>query len=386
MSENNKDHKKNGLLLSGLDGSNPLAFLAALGTLKTLTRAWPEHKVKMSWEQNCGTWRPRLEATDNLSQDDVIACLSEHLCCGFTPDTTLKTECAELQKDYQNKKAEIKKRREKVKKEGLSGENKNNAIREQIDPLQEEAIELRSKWLEKLSRVVPFPEMRIGKHLDSTQIEFRNESLEMMDNASRNNREPVDMMASFASDVCYDEETSRIQPSLFCFATGSGHQYFLDTSRQLVSVVTNDKLRSALFSRWMHRDEKFSMRWDPIEDRRYALMWSNPTDSDNKTLTNWAANLLAYRGLQFFPAMPTQSGLKTTSFVNGKYFLWPIWLGALSADLAGSLVASPTLASEKIDLKKIQDIGVVAVYRSERIIVGKPPLHKINFSVASALL
>lgn len=52
--------KSASILLVGLDGSNPLAFLAALGTLRTLTTALPGETVKMSWEQCDGAWRPRL--------------------------------------------------------------------------------------------------------------------------------------------------------------------------------------------------------------------------------------------------------------------------------------------------------------------------------------
>lgn len=51
---------RNGVLLTGLDGSNPLAFLAALGTLRTLTVALPDEPVRMSWEQHDGAWRPRV--------------------------------------------------------------------------------------------------------------------------------------------------------------------------------------------------------------------------------------------------------------------------------------------------------------------------------------
>ncbi len=50
----------NGVLLRGLDGSNPLAFLAALGTLRTLTLALPGETVKMSWKESDGAWRPRV--------------------------------------------------------------------------------------------------------------------------------------------------------------------------------------------------------------------------------------------------------------------------------------------------------------------------------------
>ena len=48
-----------GLLLSGIDGANPLAFLAALGTLRGLTIAWPERDVKLWWDPR-DAWRPRL--------------------------------------------------------------------------------------------------------------------------------------------------------------------------------------------------------------------------------------------------------------------------------------------------------------------------------------
>lgn len=50
----------NSLLLIGLDGANPLAFLAALGTLRTLTLALPDETVRMGWQQADGAWRPRV--------------------------------------------------------------------------------------------------------------------------------------------------------------------------------------------------------------------------------------------------------------------------------------------------------------------------------------
>jgi hypothetical protein len=49
-----------GILLAGLDGANPLAFLAALGTLRTLSRALPAERVAMSWTDGGTGWRPVL--------------------------------------------------------------------------------------------------------------------------------------------------------------------------------------------------------------------------------------------------------------------------------------------------------------------------------------
>ncbi len=50
---------KPGLLLNGLDGANPLGFLAALGTLRGLSIALPECRVTLSWAP-LDVWRPQL--------------------------------------------------------------------------------------------------------------------------------------------------------------------------------------------------------------------------------------------------------------------------------------------------------------------------------------
>lgn len=68
-----------GLLLFGLDGSNPLAFLAALGTLRTLTLALPAEKVRLSWEQSDGAWRPRVFCSIDTNGDAVVAALAASL-------------------------------------------------------------------------------------------------------------------------------------------------------------------------------------------------------------------------------------------------------------------------------------------------------------------
>jgi CRISPR-associated endonuclease/helicase Cas3 len=71
--------EENSILLKGLDGSNPLAFLAALGTLRTLTLALRDETVKMSWEQYEGAWRPRAWCSLANDGDAVIAALEQKL-------------------------------------------------------------------------------------------------------------------------------------------------------------------------------------------------------------------------------------------------------------------------------------------------------------------
>lgn len=52
------------ILLHALDGSNPLAFLAALGTLRLLHLSKSDVGIRMSWERSGGFWRPKLVGLD----------------------------------------------------------------------------------------------------------------------------------------------------------------------------------------------------------------------------------------------------------------------------------------------------------------------------------
>lgn len=63
-----QEQSQDGLILTGLDGANPLAYLAALGTLRGLTFAWPERWVRLSWVGR-DVWRPRLYV-DNSTVDE----------------------------------------------------------------------------------------------------------------------------------------------------------------------------------------------------------------------------------------------------------------------------------------------------------------------------
>jgi hypothetical protein len=66
-------------VLRGLDGGNPLAFLAALGTLRSLTLAWgPGRTVRMSWKVE-GAWRPVLHLDRPASSPEIVEALDNQL-------------------------------------------------------------------------------------------------------------------------------------------------------------------------------------------------------------------------------------------------------------------------------------------------------------------
>jgi hypothetical protein len=66
--------------LTGLDGSNLLAYLAALGTLRVLTLAEPTADVRMEWVDRA-TWAPVVCHSSAASSEELLALL-EPLVCG----------------------------------------------------------------------------------------------------------------------------------------------------------------------------------------------------------------------------------------------------------------------------------------------------------------
>src|SRR5262249_12008351 len=137
-----------------------------------------------------------------------------------------------------------------------------------------------------------------------------------------------------------------------------------------------------------------TMRWDPIDDRRYALMDRDPTASDNKSTTVWMANLLAYVALAYFPCAPTRRRSATACW-NGPgdapAFCWPVWQRPLTLHCIRSILnhrafAWPDYQANRAELRaELRSRGVDAIFCARRIQVGNPPLHKINFSPAFAM-
>ena len=66
--------------LTGLDGSNLLAYLAALGTLRVLTVSNPEVDVRLEWV-DLGAWTPVLHHPAAGSAEEILKLL-EPLVCG----------------------------------------------------------------------------------------------------------------------------------------------------------------------------------------------------------------------------------------------------------------------------------------------------------------
>ena len=282
------------------------------------------------------------------------------------------------------KSAEMGKRKE-ISRRGLRGTEREMAIEAEIAPLEQEVRRTRGVWLSALQEAVPRRELALGKHIDCAAKQYREYAAGFLQGADIRHREPLDFLADFASDACV-ERSGRVSATPFCFITGSGHQYFLDTARELMDKVTAELVRAALFEPWTYANETLSMRWDPAEDRRYALLDRDPTASGNKPRTVWMANLLAYRALALFPSAPTAWGLRTTGWGRSREtFTWPMWEAAAAPDMIRSLLLLDELGASIPDRSELQAQGVVAVYQSRRIRVGSGANFTINFTPARAI-
>lgn len=379
------DVKTDRLEMLALDGSNPLAFLAAIGALVVLSECDPS--LRLGWRRTA-RWMPFVQSSQKLDQASVCTILAEKL-RGLAVCHSAEKQRAAAQGAMDNAKRKLKNAHAALKARKIRGKERDAARKTENIPLEEDLARVRSEYLQALKDAIPSPELAIGQRPDCTIEEFREHANGFLDNVGPANRTAVDLLGAFGAEMGVDEG-DRIRSTPFCFITGSGHQWFLDTARQLMAQASPAKVCEALFSPWAYTDEKLTMRWDPTDDRRYALLDRDPTASDNKSCTVWMANLLAYRALVLFPCAPVRGRCVApgwTSTGKSAAFTWPIWEEPLTRDMIFSLLCHS--AFTEVDLAhfrhELHARGVVTLFRSSRIQVGKPPLHKINFSPAQSL-
>lgn len=182
------------------------------------------------------------------------------------------------------------------------------------------------------------------------------------------------MLASFGCDAVVNDD-GMIEDTAFRTMSGAGHQHFLEFMHVLAKETTPAQLHEALFGPWRYRDASPSMRWDAEDDRRYALRWREPSKDPVSTVRG--ANVLAAAALPFFPVVPVSNdAVATTGFSGrgsrGTFVTWPIWNGWLQQDTVVSLLNIRELQEQGASSGgNLAPYGVTAVYRSQRITLGK---------------
>lgn len=206
---------------------------------------------------------------------------------------------------------------------------------------------------------------------------FRATANQAAKEATPQDRRYSDFLAAFGTEVIESEvngkKTGEITDTAFRTMSGAGHQHFLGFMRELTKATEIEHLRLALFQPWSYTDPGPSLRWDPRDDRRYALRWRQPSGDPTRTVRG--ANRLAIEALPLFPTVPIGKRVETTGFTQrkkqGVLWTWPIWTTPLSLDVVRSLLTLPELGENVPDRKRLTPLGIAEVYRSQRITEGK---------------
>jgi hypothetical protein len=204
-----------------------------------------------------------------------------------------------------------------------------------------------------------------------SRTEFREQALLPAANAARQQRGDrgrADFVAGLGSDAGGSE--NELGYTALCVITGDSHQHFLGFMRDLCAQVTAEHLRSALFAPWKYREQGRSFRWDPTEDRRYALRASDPAKGRDKEIpAMWGANRLAFEALACLPCFPRGRRVRTTAFQDERVMRWPLWSPRIDLSTLRSLLAHPAvMRREGVTLSRM---GIFAVASSRRSSVGR---------------
>lgn len=199
--------------------------------------------------------------------------------------------------------------------------------------------------------------------------------------AKATDRRWADCAAAYASDVVV--RNSRVTTTaLQAVGVGRGRQRFIDIARELIRGTSSSQLHRTLFDAWTYEDGRPSMRWDPIDDRRWAYRAEDP--SDNSTIrTQRGANRLGLEALRCFPALPVGRKLVTTGFrdtsARTMVFRWPVWTPRCSFETVRSLLCHHELVAPRPEPWKLEQAGIAGVFETRRIM--KPDGY-VNFAPA----
>lgn len=236
-----------------------------------------------------------------------------------------------------------------------------------------------------LARTSGHPAFLLGDDLKATPEEFRVYARQAAEAATPEDRSWADFVTAFGCEAAVDlrAKEPEVRDTAFRTMSGAGHQHFLAFMRHILSTVEEQHLEAALFEPWRYEDpvEKSTMRWDPLDDVRYALRWRDPSGDPERGRSGsmLGANALAIHGLPLFSTAPIEvagvTQLMTTGFrgrgARDTAWTWPIWEGPATLDVVRSLLALSNLQDTHPDRSELAARGVVEVYRSRRITTGK---------------
>ncbi len=364
--------------LTGPRGDSPLGLLTCLGALATLEDAG--QSARLGW---AGV-RPRLQVSPEVQTPEALIGILHRTLRRERGSGAGRLEAA--RKEMEKARTALKKKREELKKRRPDRETR----RRELESAQRKEAVATGAFKEELARGAADPAVALGKNLTALNADFIEYLAAACEGTSGTGRRWADLAAAYGvADPALPGERMLANP--WALVSGSGHQDFLSSVEELMLQCTSEHVSQALFGPWEPGDEKYSLRLDAADDRRYALMDQDPTAGGNKPLTMWGANRLAFEGLRFFPAMPAAGGMEVLAWRacdgnwrQGCRVRWPLWSRPAGSGPVRSLLALRDLwLDERAARDRLRGMGVHAVMESRRIAVGEGANVKYNLTPAA---
>ncbi len=362
-------------VLSGPRGDNPLGLLACLGALAVLEDngccaflGWDGVTPRLSADLGR---RGASASTENACREALISTLHRAL---RRERSKGAAETERARKEMERCATALKKKREEVKRRGL----KRDERAREIAPLEAQLSEKAAAFRRALAQSAADPAVTLGKNLTATGAELADFIANASEQCTPAGRRWVDLAAAYGvADPA--EPGARMKASPWALIRGDSRQNFLASVEELMLRCTEAHIDQALFGPWEPRDEKYSLRLDSAEDRRYALMAGDPTASGNAPRSLWGANRLAFEALRFFPAMPDPAGMAVLAWraEGGRWqgvcrARWPLWRPYIGAAVVRSLFGLRELWLDDPETRaRLRSRGVHAVMETRRIQVEK---------------
>jgi hypothetical protein len=301
--------KAHSWLLGGLDGGHPLAFLAAIGTLRTAARAWPEQTPTMGWEQTAGGWRPNMAVPGLDSREELLKGLEsqlstmvDHSAFAFADDLTLSPE-------------EYRRVSEAAGAEAIRGD------RVWADFISAFGSEIRD------------PSRR-------EEIRMHATSFRLLGSGQTTFMQPL-------REIVSDTKISHVEDDLF-------HPWKYSDPLEKHSM------------RWDPQDDsRYALQWrdpsgDPIRKKTGSVWGANRLAIEGLPL--FPVQPTGKRALT--------TGF-TSQQRKGLFLSWPIWKGAASLDVVRSLLSLRELQEETPQRMALGCRGVEEIFRCQRVMNGK---------------
>lgn len=302
------------LRLPGLDGSNPLGFLAAIGLLRVLdhrARLEERRRPHLSWIDD-GYWQPVVHEAGDIEK--VIAAV-------IADKSTWANDPAFL----------------------LAYDDSGEVL---LDP--------RASGGKVVRDLKPKPAaMRAFLDRIARMAESKGLEREAWIAAQRS----METASAYGSELIQDN-SGNTKPLALHFT--AGQQRFLDAVAKLQEEITEDDVREALLGPWKGASKLPSMSWDATVARVYALRATDP--SSEKRGSTPGADWLAFIALGLLLAAPRGQRLVTTGVRGGwkdSVFSWPLWTAPASIHVVCCLLATPRLTKMSTEERVARGIALI---------------------------